>query len=915
MIKISGLIKTYGNYNVLNDINMEISKPGIYVINGISGSGKSTLINIIGLMDEEYQGDYRLFSKNVKKLNEEEKALIRFNQIAYIYQNPKFLENENILTNINLGVGKKIEINQIKEVLNILNLKVKLKKKVSLLSGGERKRLGIAIALLKDTPLLLCDEITVGLDSENKKKVMDILIAKSRSKIILLVTHDISFIKEYTENIYKIENKTIPEISSLGNIYENEVNKKNKISDSFLKKHIFNHIQNKVGRTLICILSLVIALVSLGLSLLLTSSLSKSVTNSLNGNINESQIVVSKKNQNDFLIDSSVIDKSDMKIIKGKYNYFFDFESVKYLNDLDKFFVDENYFTLNINHQMITLNKYKVNTFSNFTYFLEDEENFIYTYNFDLQEDEIIISLTDNQVYSFCKELGIEYKNETSLLPYFKDNVFLGELYLKNDSWEYELEVPMKVVGYTVSSEARVYHSDSKWNEYLIERVLQLPFSYNLSVVDKFPWTTKKIHYFSLTKNKEFEFLQTFLKDKEMIDYRYSIFKGEEGYNVFFYYRHDDSFNHHEIESIIDENIDSFIACSSSGYGVIESALLQGFYFPTYLSNQYNLLEEYIDYNTYSASNLGAYQSTILNVTNEELFSLNMLDSTKDNFISIKPFINQNKSIKGNYPKRYNEVIISSGLADKLHINNEVFSEKPLYMLLLKDVEYANSKYKNIFEIVEIYVCGIIEDSKSYLYVDSYWPTIFLSIALEKSHNDYLTTSLVLNYLGDDITTSIKNLNEKHPKYLFSNPFLDYKKKVDETIEYLNLGLIIFSSFCLFSALLMVIISSYLFIVDTKKEIGIYTFYGYKKRSIEKQFRMFSTFLSGYASFLSTICLIVIMKMLNDGLLGLKVPFSLDSFLPFILINVISFIIGDISSYISTRKILKESPLRQLQEN
>ena len=190
-----------------------------------------------------------------------------------------------------------------------------------------------------------------------------------------------------------------------------------------------------------------------------------------------------------------------------------------------------------------------------------------------------------------------------------------------------------------------------------------------------------------------------------------------------------------------------------------------------------------------------------------------------------------------------------------------------------------------------------------------------MTLILEDNYINYPITSSLYDYKGDDIETYIDELNQKYPKYNFSNPLLDYKKKVDETLYYLNLGLNIFSFFCLTSSLLMIFISSYLFVNDTKKEIGIYTFYGYQRKSIEKQYRAFGNYLSAYSALLSSICLIFLMILLNEGILGITLPFSLESTFPIVLINVIALIIGEISSNYSTKKILKESPLKQLQEN
>ena len=917
MLNISNLTKKFNENVVLSKVSISISSPGIYVICGESGCGKTTLINILGLMDEEYEGDYYFINQNVKNMTNQEKELIRYNQISYIYQNPKFLENESIKVNLEIALNKKYRKKELIENLKKVNLNINYNKKVSFLSGGERKRLAILISILKDTPLILADEITVGLDNENKINIMNYLLELSKTKIILLLTHDISFIKHYVKNVYYIKNKQIFIKTKDEIVYENETRKDNKLQKTFIRKHIINHIKSKTLRTLLSTLCMVIALVSFGFSILLTSSLSDSITDSLSKNINDQQILVTKKEEMKRMNKNVTLDKYEIKEIQREYNHYFDYSGVNYLNNLSTFFKDEDYLEVIIDHKRYNLKGYCANSINNFTYIELDDEPFIYSSKKMLEEDEIILSLTNNQVYTFCNLLNIEYKDETSLLSYLINFPLNLSFYFSNSDWEYEIEVNLKMIGYTISDEKNIYHTDSLWNEYFLEEVLQLIYSYELDVIDEIPWTMKKIHYLKLKEGKEMMFLQEFLSNINMESYAYGILRREDAFLVYFIKKYDNNFTKSSLDNLLNENLVNYQPCSTNGYNVIENALLKGFVKPTYICNEYKLIEEYIDYNSYSASNLGNYQSTILTYTNEQLLSLNLLDSSNSNFITVKTYNNEGNEIVGRYPKKYNEIIVSRGLLNSLNIslNNGLFSEKQVYFLTLKDIEYANGKYKNNYIIEKLIICGVIEEDEKIVYVPSYWSSIYLTLILEDNYINYPITSSLYDYKGDDIETYIDELNQKYPKYNFSNPLLDYKKKVDETLYYLNLGLNIFSFFCLTSSLLMIFISSYLFVNDTKKEIGIYTFYGYQRKSIEKQYRAFGNYLSAYSALLSSICLIFLMILLNEGILGITLPFSLESTFPIVLINVIALIIGEISSNYSTKKILKESPLKQLQEN
>ena len=92
------------------------------------------------------------------------------------------------------------------------------------------------------------------------------------------------------------------------------------------------------------------------------------------------------------------------------------------------------------------------------------------------------------------------------MLEYLQDNYLPLEFCIENSNWEYQIDINLKMVGYYVDTKPSIYHSNSLWNEYMIEHVLQLPYSNDLDYVDEIPWMTKRINYFSLVKGKEMEF-------------------------------------------------------------------------------------------------------------------------------------------------------------------------------------------------------------------------------------------------------------------------------------------------------------------------------------------------------------------------------------------------------------------------
>ena len=916
MISLKNVSIQYHEEDILKDINIEISKPGLYVLVGPSGSGKSTLLNIIGLMEENFTGEYKLFNEDVKKMTEKKKSLMRFNEMSFIFQSPRLIENESILTNINL-ITKVDDEKKINEVFEKLNLKVKLNQKISTLSGGELQRVNLAMSLIKDPPLILADEITSGLDTQNKKLVFNILKELALTNIIIMVTHDVDLLIEHNIPYFELKDHSLPIIKEEGNIEKKAINKKNSLPYKYLIHHVHNIVSKKRIRTLICSFSSMIALVCLGFCLILTSSFSSSIMNSFSKMIDETKIVMKNKNESNITPSSLSIDKEEIELIYDNYFNESCYIGSKYMTNFLNFFKDDNRFLLNINGNLTPLKGYSIASVNEFSY-IEDAENYIYSSSLSIGDDDIILNLPLSKIYSLCSLLNIECTGASSLYDnYLKYHKIPISIFIANASWQYELEIRLFLVGYNVSSSPKIYHSNPYWNEYVVETIMQLPYSYNLEKEDYYPWTTKKINFIAVEKDKIYMFLKKYLLDKSMELFSYQIDElDEDHYYLYFFYNYNKEMKIYDIENVLKENDNllNYIPMSNGGYSLIESVLMNGFSLPTYLSDNYEMIEEFIDLNSFSDQNLESYQSTSFQ-GNDNMLSLGLLDSQKDNFVSLKAYKKDDLNIIGKEVSNQNEVILSTGLLDKLNITHNIndLKNNQLYFLLLDEITKSNGQYENHFKIVEVKIVGIVEDDDTALYIEPLWPMIFLSSSLLNGSASYYINNVLFKYNGEDINSDLKTLNEKYKDYEFTNPYLDYKAKIDETIFYINLGLSIFSSFCLLASFLMIVMSSYIFVRDNKKEIGIYTCLGYSKESIKNQFDFFSLYLCLYSGTLSIVALGTIIFLMNRGMLGINISFSLNSYLPLVIVFLIALFMGILASSLSTYKTLKESPLKQLQ--
>ena len=197
MIKLTGIRKSFGKLEVLKGINLQINEGEFVSIVGASGAGKTTLLQIIGTLDTAHEGEVVINGTNIKKLSDKELSAFRNKQLGFVFQFhqllPEFtaLENVCIPGYIAKRNNKEVEA-KAKELLTKLGLQDRFHHKPNELSGGEKQRVAVARALINDPKLILADEPSGSLDSENKKELHSLLrkLCDDYGLTILLVTHD-----------------------------------------------------------------------------------------------------------------------------------------------------------------------------------------------------------------------------------------------------------------------------------------------------------------------------------------------------------------------------------------------------------------------------------------------------------------------------------------------------------------------------------------------------------------------------------------------------------------------------------------------------------------------------------------------------------------------------------------------------
>lgn len=200
ILDIRNVVKEYklsrnNKFKALKGIDLTFESGQLVSIIGESGSGKSTLMNVIGGLDNDYQGDILLDEKSVHNLKEKDLDNYRKNKIGFVFQSFNLIPHLQVLDNITVAmtlsnVKKSDRIKRAKKILKDVGLEDQMYKKPNQLSGGQKQRVAIARALINDPDIILADEPTGSLDSETSDQILE-LIKKiaAKGKLVIIVTH------------------------------------------------------------------------------------------------------------------------------------------------------------------------------------------------------------------------------------------------------------------------------------------------------------------------------------------------------------------------------------------------------------------------------------------------------------------------------------------------------------------------------------------------------------------------------------------------------------------------------------------------------------------------------------------------------------------------------------------------------
>lgn len=325
LLKLENIKKEYkisksNKQIILNDINLELSSGEFVCIYGESGSGKSTLMNIIGGLDNNYDGKVKIDDVSIKELDLDN---YRRDKIGFVFQNfnliPYLTVFENVMLMLDMvKLKEKEKIKKTKEALRKVGLIKHSHKKPNELSGGMKQRVALARAIINEPDIILADEPTGALDKKNANKVLNILKNLSlEGKLVIVVTH--------SNNVKKFANKIITldsgKIIKFNNISDNKIDKK---SSKTLKRSLnfsiciklgINNIFKNLKRNILIIIASSIGVIGILISLYVGSGVKKYINDEIKNNIDPLSFNITEKGQNE-LYDIKYYSESEISKIK-----------------------------------------------------------------------------------------------------------------------------------------------------------------------------------------------------------------------------------------------------------------------------------------------------------------------------------------------------------------------------------------------------------------------------------------------------------------------------------------------------------------------------------------------------------------------------------------------------------------------
>ena len=242
MLKVSNVTKRYGDLKALDSLSLEVQEGSVFGLLGVNGAGKTTMLSILNGLIEIDEGEINVFGLDIKKdIREINKISSIIPQHLAFYENLSVKENLDFFASVQYATKEAVE-----KAIEINSLQSLLSQKSSTLSGGQKRRLNIAIGLLNDPKIIYFDEPTVGVDPKSRNEILDSISEYKKLGITVLYTsHYMNEIERICDEVAIIDKGKLVKQDKLDNLLSNRV------SDKVLVETIYSKTTSSLGLTLI----------------------------------------------------------------------------------------------------------------------------------------------------------------------------------------------------------------------------------------------------------------------------------------------------------------------------------------------------------------------------------------------------------------------------------------------------------------------------------------------------------------------------------------------------------------------------------------------------------------------------------------------------------------------------------------
>ncbi len=504
MLKLLNIKK---NYKITKDefvpalkgLNIEFRENEFVAILGPSGCGKTTLLNILGGLDKYSEGDLIIDGISTKEYKDRDWDAYRNDRVGFVFQNYNLIPHLSVLGNVELaltlsGISRSDRKKRAIEALKQVGLEDKINKRPNQLSGGQMQRVAIARAIVNDPDIILADEPTGALDSKTSVQIMEILKKISKSRLVIMVTHNPNLAEKYSTRIVNLlDGEIISDSNPYNSLEKNKIeSKKKKTSMSFFTalSLSFKNLIKKKSRTILTSIAGSIGIIGIALVLAISNGFQKYIDKMQADTLSSYPLIIEEETENIDAIINSVREDESLKKYPALQEV--------YINNLTEAY-ENMYIKNNITEEYVTevIEKIDPSLTNGISYNRRLEYNFFTNSGFMKQtigDQEYYYGVSSSiwqEMLNNEKFILSQYDilNENGRLPQAKDEVVIVV-----DKYNRLSDIVLTNIG--------LYTKDQEKESYTFEELLNIEFKI-LTNDQKYLYDTEKGYYVLNGKTSE----------------------------------------------------------------------------------------------------------------------------------------------------------------------------------------------------------------------------------------------------------------------------------------------------------------------------------------------------------------------------------------------------------------------------